>query len=219
MLEELSDVALNLFELVEVQVGIGDGKDIASLRLFVNENTAAFADNLLLHLENAFAFEHDGEDVAGGNVARIILLDELAQERFSSVFLNGLDDRGGGVKNRLPMGDETFAFARAVIELVLPAVLADVHAAEFRAFVREESVERLLIDKGLAAGFTRGGAGLDVPFVHVLEIKTQDGGRQQAVNPSGFEFSQRSNKVTKPGIKNSESFAPWFFCCSFPRGA
>jgi hypothetical protein len=80
------------------------------------------------------------------------------------------------------MGDETFAFARAFVELGLPAILADVHAAEFGLFVREEGVKRLFIGKGLAAGFTGGGAGLDVPFVHVLEIKTQIGRMRQAVN-------------------------------------
>jgi hypothetical protein len=86
------------------------------------------------------------------------------------------------------MGDEPFAFARAVVELVLPAVLADVHAMEvFGAFIEEKGMKGLLVGKGLAAGFTGGSTGLDVPFVHVFQIKPRNGAGRQRRKMAGDE--------------------------------
>jgi hypothetical protein len=55
----------------------------------------AVADDLFLHLEDALAFEHHGEDVTGGRVARIILFDELAQHRLGGVLLDRVHGRRG----------------------------------------------------------------------------------------------------------------------------
>ena len=167
MFEQLGDVALDLFELVEMQVGVGDGKDVAGFGLLINEDAAAFAEDLLFHFKDALALEHDGEDVTGGRVLRIVLFDELAKQGFGGVFLNGLDDGRGRVENGLPMGDKALAIAGTITELVLPAVLADIHAAEFGPLIREEGMQGLFIGKRLLAGFARGGTGLNVPFVHV----------------------------------------------------
>jgi hypothetical protein len=170
MFEQLGDVALDLFELVEVQVGVGDGKDVAGFGLLINEDAAAFAEDLLFHFEDALAFEHDGKDVTGGRMLRIVLFDEFAEQGFGGVFLDGLDNGRGRVENGLPMGDKAFAVAGAIAELVLPAVLADIHAAEFGPLIGEEGMQRLFIGKRLLAGFACGGAGLNVPFVHVCQI-------------------------------------------------
>ena len=131
MFEQLGHVALDLFELVEAQVRIGDGKDVAGFRMFINENPLPVADDLFFHFENAFAFQHHGQDVARGGVLRVVLLDEFAQQRFGSVFLDGLDDGSRREKDGLPVRNKAFAFARAFAELVLPAVLANIHAAHF----------------------------------------------------------------------------------------
>jgi hypothetical protein len=73
------------------------------------------------------------------------------------------------------MGDEAFALSRAIVELVLPAGLADIHAMQiFGAFVKEKRVQGLFIGKGLAAGLAGGGTGLNVPFVHVFKIKARN---------------------------------------------
>jgi hypothetical protein len=160
-------VALDFFELIQAQVRVGDGEDVAGLRLLVDEHALAVADDLFLHLEDALAFEHHGEDVTGGGVARIILFDQFAQHRFRRVFLDRVHLWRGRFVNPLPVRDETLAFARAVAELVLPARLADVGAAQiFRALVEEQRVQRLPVGKRLAARLAGVGARLDVPLVH-----------------------------------------------------
>jgi hypothetical protein len=140
--EQLSHVALDLFELVEAQVRVGDGKDVAGFGMFINEDTLSVADELFFHFEDAFAFQHHGQDITRGSVMRIVLLNEFAQQRFGRVLLDCLDDGSGRQKDGLPMGNETFAVARAFAELGLPAILANVHAAQFGAFVREAVVCR-----------------------------------------------------------------------------
>jgi hypothetical protein len=51
--------------------------------------------------------------------------------------------------------------------LLVPAIHADIGAAEVLLFIEEEGVIRLLIGERFAAGFTGVAAGLDVPFVHL----------------------------------------------------
>jgi hypothetical protein len=52
---------------------------------------------------------------------------------------------------------------------------------QVRALVKEKRVERLFVRKRLVARFARGGAGLNVPFVHVFENFTMqtNGGKRQ----------------------------------------
>ncbi len=151
MFEQPGHVALDGFELVQPQIRVGDGEHVARPRLLVNEHAPAFADDLLLHLEDALAFEHHGEDERGGRVTRIVLLDELAQQCLGGLLLDGVRHRRRHFKNALPVGNKTFAFARAVAELALPAGFANVHAAQiFRVLVEQQRVQRLLVGKRLA---------------------------------------------------------------------
>jgi hypothetical protein len=64
--QQLRHVALHGFELVQMQIRIGYGENVARSRLFVNEHAPAVADDLLFHLEDALAFEHHGEDEPAG---------------------------------------------------------------------------------------------------------------------------------------------------------
>ena len=120
-----------------------------------------------LHLEHALAFEHDGENVTGGRVTRVILLDELSQQRLGGVLVNRVGGRRGRLVNALPVGNEPFALARAVAELALPARFAHVHAAQIlRVLVKEQRVQRLPVGKRLRARLAGRRAGLNVPIVH-----------------------------------------------------
>jgi hypothetical protein len=163
VLQQISDIALDLFQLIQAQVGIGDGKDVAGLGLFVNENAVAIADELLLDLQDSFAFEHHGQDITGGRVLRIVLLDELAQQGFGGLFLDGVGDRRRGLVNALPMGNEPAA-TLGIGELILPAGGADVGAPEFGFFVDQQGVIRFFVGERLAADFTAVAARLYVPL-------------------------------------------------------
>lgn len=124
--------------------------------MLINEKPLTVADKLFFDFQDAFTLEHDGEDIAGGGVLGIILLYEFAKERFRSVFLNRLDNWSGRCKDGLPMGNKTFSFASALAELGLPAIFANVHAAQFCALVKKQRVKRLFISKRPAAGFAHG---------------------------------------------------------------
>jgi hypothetical protein len=163
VLQQISDIALDQFQLIQAQVGIGNGKDVAGLGLFVNENAVAIADELLLDLQDSFAFEHDGQDITGGRVLRIVLLDELAQEGLGGLFLDGVGDRRRGLVNALPMGNEPAA-TLGIGEFILPAGGADVGAAEFGFFVDQQGVIRFFVGERLAADFTAVAARLYVPL-------------------------------------------------------
>jgi hypothetical protein len=142
-------------------------KNIAGLGLLIDEHAIAVADDLFLHLEDAFTFEHHGEDVTGGRVTRIVLPDKFAQHRLGGVLVDRVHGRRRRFVNPLPVRDETFALSCAIAELILPARLADVRAAQiFRALVEEQRVERLPVGERLGARLTGVGAGLDVPLIH-----------------------------------------------------
>ena len=101
--EEGSDVPLDGLELVELQIGINDGENVTGGRLFVNENALAIADDLLFDLEEALSFEHDGQDIASGNVLGVVEFDELSQKRLGGFFLNGFVRGWRGVVNAMPV--------------------------------------------------------------------------------------------------------------------
>lgn len=172
MFEELGDVFLDLFELVELKAGVGDGEEVAGAGLFVEEDALAVAVELFFDFEQAFAFEHDGEDESGGGVFGIVEFDEFAEEGLGGFFLDGVGGRGGRCfVGALPVGDEAFAFAGALAVLFAPAVFAYVEAMELLFLVEEQRVVGLLVFKGALAGLAGVGAGLDVPFVHCGKAK------------------------------------------------
>ena len=78
--EQGGDVVLDLLKLIEVQVGVNDRKDVAGRGLLVNENAVAVALELLFDFEQALAFEHDGQNICGGDVTGVVQFDELAQQ-------------------------------------------------------------------------------------------------------------------------------------------
>jgi hypothetical protein len=81
--------------------------------------------------------------------------------------VNRIRRRRGRFVNALPVGNETFALARTVAELALPAGLANVRPAQkLRPIVEEQRMERLAVGKRFAARLARRRAGLNVPIVH-----------------------------------------------------
>src|SRR6185369_4823199 len=93
MLEQRGYVMLHRVQLVELQIGINNRKQVTCLRLLVNKNTASISNELFFDLEETFALEHDRQDVACGNVVRIVQFDDLPEKRFCCLFLNGLRRR------------------------------------------------------------------------------------------------------------------------------
>src|SRR5712671_2599548 len=73
--EQGGDIVLDLLKLIEVQVGINDGEYVAGRGLFVNENAVSVPLELLFDFEQTLAFEHHGQDISGGDIARIVQLD------------------------------------------------------------------------------------------------------------------------------------------------
>ena len=57
MFEQGSDVALHSFELVQLQIRIGNGENVPALGVLVNEDALVLAPELFLDLEDALAFQ------------------------------------------------------------------------------------------------------------------------------------------------------------------
>jgi len=131
-----------------------------------NEEALAVALELFLYFQQPFAFEHDGEDIRGGGVLRIVLLDELAQQCFRGFLLNGVHDGGRHFKDSLPVRNGAGTAGPAGGGLFLPAGFADIGAAQALLFIEQQGVIWLPVGKRLGAGFARVGAGLNIPFVH-----------------------------------------------------
>ena len=168
MFEQRGHVALDGFELVQPQVRIGNREHIAGPGLFVNEHAFAVADDLFLHLEHTLAFEHDGEDVTGGRVTWVVLLNQFPQQRFGGVLVNRIGGRSRRLVNSLPMRDEPGPAARVPGALLLRACLADVRTPQLRRLIEQQRVIDLPVGKRLAARCARVGAGLNVPLVHEI---------------------------------------------------
>ena len=189
--QQRGHVALDGFELVQPQVRIGNGEHVAGPGLFVNEHALAVADDLFLHLEHAFAFEHDGEDVTGGRVTRIVLLNQLPQQRFGGVLVNRIGGRRRRFVNSLPMRDEPGAVARVSGTLLLRARLADVRAPQLRRLIEQQRVIDLPVGKRLAARLAGMGAGLNVPIVH--EIGRHYRARSETRNPKACDLASAAS--------------------------
>lgn len=169
MLQQCGNVVLHGFELIELQVGIYNRKQVARPRLFVDENSMPVANQLFLHLEQSFAFEHRGKDVSRRDVLRIVQLDYFAQERFGGFLLYRIAGRGRSFVHTAPIRDKPFAFARAVAELLLPASLAHVQSSKGCLLVEKEGVIVFLVVKGPVARPASVGPRLNVPVSHQRE--------------------------------------------------
>ena len=166
MFEESGHIVLDLLELIELEVRVDDGEDVPGFGLFVDKDAVTVAHELFFHAQEALAFEHDGQDVARGNIVRVVKFDEFAEERFGGFFLDGLGLRDRSFIHPLPVGDETLPIAAAIAVLLLPAGLADVEAMEIGAFIEEERVIGLFIGERFAAGGAGVGARLNIPLGH-----------------------------------------------------
>ena len=152
MFQQRGHVVLDLLELVQPQIRIGNCEHITGPGMLINEYPLAIADDLLLHLEHAFAFEHHGQNEHCRRVSRVILFDKFAQQRFGGLAVNRVRGRRGGFVNALPVGNESFALPGAVAELVLPAGFANVHAAQMLGvFIEKQRVQWLFVGKRQAA--------------------------------------------------------------------
>lgn len=178
--EQSSDVPLDLFQLIQVQIWISNCKDVTGFRLFVNQDPPAIADDLLLDLQNAFALEHYRQNETSWYVLRIILFDQLPQQRLGGFFLDGFRYRLRRKVNTLPAGNESRATVR-IREFGLPAGNTEVGAAEIGVLVNEKRVIKLFVRKRPAARFTALAAGLDVPLCNQsTENITRTGSKLQS---------------------------------------
>ena len=124
------------------------------MRLLIDKHALALAHDLLFDLEQALAFQHDREDVARGNVMRVIQLDQFPQERLGGFLLDGIGRGRRRFIDALPIGNEPFALARPITILLLPAGGANIRAAEIRLLIKQQSVIDLFIGKSFAASLT-----------------------------------------------------------------
>jgi len=186
MFQKVGDILLHLFEMIQLELRIGNAEEIAAFAVFVDKDASAVLDHLGLHFENAFAFEHHGQDVTGASVFGGVLFDQFSKQRFGGVFLDWL--RRGGWRRRidaLPMRDESFFVHGALAVLGFPAIFANVEAMISLGLVEEQSVEGLLIRKWLLTRLTGMRARLNIPINH----------RQSAARPPrvpGDDYPKRS---------------------------
>ena len=164
MFEQSRDVALDLFELVQMQGRVNDGEHVSALRLFVNENPLPIAHDLLLHLENAFPLQHHGENECRRDVMRIVLLDEFSQKRLRGFLFDRFRRRRRRLIDALPIGDETLSIARAFAELLLPARSANIRPAECGFLIEKQRMIRLFVGERFAASLAAVAARLNVPL-------------------------------------------------------
>ena len=166
MFQQGGNIVLHLLELVELQVRIGDGEHVPGFGLLVNEDALAVPRQLFLHLDDSLSLQHHRENVTRRNITRIIQFDEFAQQRLGGVFLNRFRRGHGRLICPLPIGNKSFAVARAVAVLLLPAGFTNIRAPEILFCVEQERVVRLFINEAAAAGLAGMAARLNVPFVH-----------------------------------------------------
>ena len=189
---------IHFFKLIEMQIRIGNRKDVAGLRLLVNKNSLAVAPDLFLDLEDAFAFEHHGEDVGGGRVARVVLLGELAENGFGGVLLDGIHGFGRrGFVDTVPLGN--VAGAAAGIAGFLGARFADIGTVEFLGLLKQNGAVRLFVGKGQAARFADVRAGLDVPFNHGRADLSTNGADEHEENLV-FKIKQADEFLRRPAM-------------------
>ena len=72
LFEQGRHTALNLFELIQLQVRINNREDIPGPGLLVNEDAPSVAFELFLDLQDALALEHDRKDVGSSGVFRLV---------------------------------------------------------------------------------------------------------------------------------------------------
>ena len=80
--EQHRHVALDLLELVQLQIGIEHREDIARFGMFVDKDALVVAENLFLDLEQTFAFQHDGQDVNRRPMDWVVFFDQFAEQGF-----------------------------------------------------------------------------------------------------------------------------------------
>lgn len=131
--------------------------------MFVNEHARAVANQLLLDLQNPFPLQHDGQDVTGGRVLGIILLNQLPQQRLGGLFLNRFRHRRRAFIDTLPMRNEPAPVLR-IGKLALPAGGANIRAPELRFLFQQQCVIRFFVRERLAAHFTAVAARLYIPL-------------------------------------------------------
>src|ERR1051325_1838681 len=139
--------------------------------MFVDESALPVLSQLRLHFEQPFSFEHDRQNEKRPGVTGIMQFNQLAQERFSILFADGVDRRRGWrFENALPMRNESLPIRGALAELSAPAVLADIQGRVGVFLVEEKSVKAFLIGEMFMARLTQMAAALDIPIDHSARL-------------------------------------------------
>jgi len=72
VLQQMGNIVLDLFKLVETQVGVRDRENIPGFGMLVDKNALPRFLELLFDLEQPLAFEHDGQNKSGGGVTGLV---------------------------------------------------------------------------------------------------------------------------------------------------
>ena len=174
LFQQVCHVALDVIELAEPQIRVGDGEHVAGFRMLVNEDAPALALKLFFDFQNPFALQHHREDETGRAVFQVVLFDEFAQQRFRGLFLDWLRLRGRYFEDALPMRDESFSAGRAAAVPGGPATFADIQPFVTGLLVEQDRVIGPFVRKRLAARLTGVGAGLNVPLDHEDVIRRRE---------------------------------------------
>jgi len=135
----LGDFRLHIAQLVEAELRVGHDEDVSSLRMFVNQDATVISVFGLNLLENAFAFEHSREHVAGVGIRAIRRVDQ-PPEKFFCVFLRQW--LGGRGRRRLKAGPPKGKRLQIFVPL-MPRFLAQVLAVKAVAIAKEQGVKIL----------------------------------------------------------------------------
>ena len=126
-----------MFEFVEPQLHIGHNENVARLRVFVDQDRPAFRLLGLDLFQDPLSLEHDGEDITGVRVRRVVLRQKAPQKIFRVFFRQRLRRRGRRrLVARLPKrkGPDIFVPLR-------PGFFAQIFAAKAFAFAEEQRVK------------------------------------------------------------------------------
>jgi len=103
MFQQRGYVMLHGFELVQLQIRVEHGEQISALWLLIYEHALAVPKELLFNFQKPLALEHHRQNICGGDVVRIVQLDQLAQKAFRRVFLDRVKCRSGSLIDALPV--------------------------------------------------------------------------------------------------------------------
>ena len=150
VLQELRDFVLDMLDFVQPQMHVGHNENVAGLGVFIDQNRPLVRFARLNLLQDAFSLEHDGENVTGVDVRRIV----PGQETPQNIFRAFLSERFWWLRRRwlvthLPEGERSNIFIA-----LRPGLFAQIFPPKPVSFAKEQRVKLFSGLKG-TPGFAR----------------------------------------------------------------